>query len=323
MKPFIPAFAATERLLSPTRRCVPHALTFIAALTLGGCAVATDDTQEDVASEDDPLLKKTAPNATWNYRGIMPALDMPQVVVSLAGHTVHVSGLLPQWYAQKLPYYAKTEIATGGRTRVHLVYPIATVDAYGTTADGMPTRNPEPATYTVCGGDNNHLSNNYGPFGGFPFIQYVCNHRDADGRVRDGIAFHGPITTTKVDGADYWFLKRGPVSHACNRMLGEHVLELAQVIGFARNARVAPPVKVIKDFDKLDGKLIDVDYPASGWTRPAASVATVFPTWQAVRVRADGTMELQFPQWACDSARCAAMPPNAYDAYTGLPLAKK
>lgn len=293
---------------------------FALLLTLGtvGCAADTTNSDEGpVDSSEDDLLKKTGATSSWSYRGLMPALESPQLTVSLKGHTVHVAGLLPTSFHGQLPFYAKSE-TVGTRTRVHLAYPIATVNPTGRFDDGTPTRNPEPFAYKVCGGDNFHATNATGAFGGFPFIEYVCGHKDADGRVRSGIAFHGPITSTNLSGATYWSLTRGPVSHACNRMLGEHVLELAHVIGFDRGVRNTP-VTVIAGFDQLQGKNVDVDYPATGWTRPAAATSVVFPIWQAVKTRADGTSALDFPQWACETSRCASMPANARDPYTGLP----
>ncbi len=278
-----------------------------------GCSQAPS-----AATEEDPILRKTGTTSNWSYKGLMPELESPKLTVSLSGHTVHVTGLLPASFsAQGLPYYARTE-PSGGRTLVHLAYPIATVDPNGTLESGLNTRNPEPFSYQVCGGDNFKASNRIGNFGGFPFIEYVCDHEDADGRVRGGIAFHGPITSSEAEGSEYWFLKRGPVSHACNRMLGEHVLELAHVIGFDRNSGVNPPVKVIKEFDTFQGKTLDVDYPSTNWTRPSG--AYVFPIWQAVMKRSDGSIGLQFPRWACETSRCASMPANAYDSKTGAKL---
>ncbi|MDB4937002.1 MAG: hypothetical protein JWP87_3974 [Labilithrix sp.] len=285
-----------------------------------GCAADATDAPDEGAVEqsEDDLLKKTGATSSWSYRGLMPALESPQLTVSLKGHTVHVAGFLPASFTGRLPFYAKTE-TVGSRTKVHLAYPIATVDPNGTLPSGVRTRNPEPYAYSVCGGDNFHATNTTGAFGGFPFIEYICNHRDADGRVRSGIAFHGPITSRTVSGTQYWSLTRGPVSHACNRMLGEHVLELAHVIGFDRGKR-GTPVSVIAGFDQLQGKVVDVDYPATGWTRASASESVVFPTWQAVKQRADGTSALDFPQWACETSRCASMPANARDPYTGAAL---
>jgi hypothetical protein len=286
-----------------------------------GCAAdATDAADADegaVEQSEDDLLKKTGATSSWSYRGLMPTLESPALTVSLKGHTVHVAGLLPASFTGKLPFYAKTE-AVGDRTRVHLVYPIATVDPNGHLPSGTRTRNPEPFRYEVCGGDNFHATNPTGAFGGFPFIEYVCGHRDQDGRMRSGIAFHGPITSSTISGAQYWSLTRGPVSHACNRMLGEHVLELAHVIGFDSGKR-GTPVTVVAGFDQLQGKVVDVDYPASGWTRASASESVVFPIWQAVKRRADGSTALDFPQWACETSRCASMPANARDPYTGAP----
>lgn len=291
------------------------ALTIVAAVAMAGCAASDPVEEEAVDQSEDELLKKTGPTSNWSYRGLMPTLEAPTLTVSLKGHTVHVSGLLPASFTGRLPFYARSE-AAGNRTRVHLVYPIATVDPGGVLPNGVRTRNPEPFSYSVCGGDNFHATNSIGSFGGFPFIEYVCNHTDQDGRVRGGIAFHGPITSKAASGATYWSLIRGPVSHACNRMLGEHVLELAHVIGFDRGVR-GTPVNVIAGFDKLQGKVVDVEYAATGWTRPSAAEAVVFPLWQAVKLRADGSTALDFPQWACETSRCASMPPNARDPFTG------
>lgn len=291
------------------------ALALGAVLLAPGCAVDSGDGADQT---EDPLLRKTAETSRWSYRGPMPELESSRLVVSLEGHTVRVSGLLPVGHTAPLPFYAITEPdpERAGRTLVHVAYPIATVDPNGRTEEGLPTRNPEPGDYDMCGGDTFHASNRIGAFGGFPFLQYVCRHRDSDGRVRDGIAFHGPITSKAIEGTPYWYLLRGPVSHACNRMLGEHVLEMAHLIGFDRGVR-RTPVKVLAGFDTFRGRRVDVDHPSTRWTRPAASDAFVFPIWQAVQTRADGTTELAFPQWACETSRCAGMPPNAGDPETG------
>lgn len=288
------------------------------ALSLAAVGCTPSETDDSVGTQDDDLLKKTGPTSSWSYRGLMPTLDAPELIVSLKGHTVHATGLLPLNADPRLPFHARTE-PDGARTRVHVVYPIATVDPNGYLENGLRTRNPEPFVYRLCGGDNFHATNELGAFGGFPFMEYVCWHRDADGRVRGGIAFHGPITSRSADGAAYWSLLRGPVSHACNRMLGEHVLELAHVVGFDRGIR-GTPVRVVADFDRLGDKLVDVDYPSTGWSRPGADASVVFATWQAVKVLENGSTALDFPQWACETRRCASMPPNARDPYTGAPL---
>jgi hypothetical protein len=297
-------------------------LSVATALAAMGCAADANDDElndEDVVDQsEDELLKKTKSTSSWSYRGLMPRLESPALTVSLKGHTVHVTGLLPTSFTARLPFHARTE-QVGGRTRVHVVYPIATVDDESRLPNGVIARNPEPFRYEVCGGSNFKASNEIGAFGGFPFIEYVCRHRDSDGRIRGGIAFHGPITSTPIGSARYWSLLRGPVSHACNRMMGEHVLELAHVIGFDKGAR-GIPVTVIADFDRWNGKTVDVDYPAYEWTRPSASSSVVFPIWQAVKTRDDGSTALDFPQWACETSRCASMPANARDPYTGRDL---
>ena len=290
------------------------ALLALALVGTAGCAADTSE-DEDVETDSDDLLKKTALTSSWSYRGIMPELESPRITVSLKGHTAHVQGFLPRDVsASSLPFHAKTEEDASGRIIVHAVYPIATVNSHSVTTGGLPARNPEPFDYEMCGGDMHHASNGVGAFGGFPFMEYICRHKDHDGRIRGGIAFHGPITAQDISGANYWYLQRGPVSHACNRMLGEHVLELAHVTGFDRGKR-GFKVKVIAGFDTFQGRTLDVDYPATGWTRPTDAV--VFPIWQAVTRRPDGSTQLDMPQWACETSRCPSMPANTRDPHTG------
>lgn len=290
-------------------------LAAVVALGTAGCA---SDAADDGDTSADDIIRKTSMTSSWSYHGLMPELESPSVTISLKGNTAHVTGLLPTSFTGRLPFYVKTEEAAGGRTRVHLAYPIATVDVRLTVASGLHARNPEPGDYDVCGGTQSAASNPDGSYGGFPFVEYICHHRDHDGRIRSGIAMHGPIDGKNEGGTEYWFLQRGPVSHACNRMLGEHVLELSHMLGFDKGVRHTP-VKVIADYDTFDGKPLDVDYPATGWTRPAN--AEVFPTWQAVIAEPNGTTKLGFPQWACETSRCASMPANAFDPYTGAPVA--
>jgi hypothetical protein len=144
-----------------------------------------------------------------------------------------------------------------------------------------------------------------------------------------GLAFHGPITSVwDADLGDYeWRLTRGPVSHGCQRMQGEHVVELANLLGVDMSkphsandrATLNVPVTISTDFDKLDGHYVDVDYPAAkGVTRPSGDV-TMFRTWDSV----------DFPRWVCaydksrplDAHHCDAAGDVLRDAYTGDLLA--
>lgn len=71
--------------------------------------------------------------------------------------------------------------------------------------------------------DMSHDKANYArySFGHFPFLGYAPT---------GGFAMHGPITRTE----DMWYLERGEVSHGCNRMAGEHAVELAVLYGCAK-----------------------------------------------------------------------------------------
>ncbi len=295
------------------------ACVFAAALSFASCggldpiSMELGSVDEQVASEE-PLLRYTQDTSKWVYQGMLPTLENVTITVSLKGHTARVSGLLPTAFKGSLPFYAVKE-TEGTRTRIHVVYPIATADEQLYNDDGAKVRNAQPGKYTVCNGSM-FTPTDHSAFGGFPFIEYICNFTDRDGRVRSGIAFHGPITTARYENTSYWSLLRGPVSHACNRMLGEHVLELARLTGFENNRR-GMPVSVISGFDSYKGKPVDVDYPATNFQRPLG--ATVFRTWQAVRSAGKGAVTLEFPRWACEVSRCASMPESRLDPLTGLP----
>ncbi len=292
----------------------------VALVGFAGCAPVEADVPEGADADGEEVLRRTRDTSSWSYQGPMPGLDSPRAVVSLAGHTVRVSGLLPQGFTGELPFHAVTEPdpAGTGRTLVTVVYPIATGNPNSTTESGLEVRNPEPFTYQVCRGTLSAPTTDRAAFGGFPFVEYVCNHRDRDGRRRSGIAFHGPISSRTIEGGVYWDLYRGPVSHACNRMLGEHVLEFVKVIGFDRG-RLGTPVEVIAGYDTWHGSPVDVDYPVhnNSFRRPPASQSVIFPSWQAVRRLANGSLRVEFPRWACDTTRCASMPENRLDPITG------
>ena len=290
------------------------------ALTAGCAGPGPDSiaTEGDFGVAEEELLRKTSDTGLWQYRGLLPKLDDPSITVSLAGHTARVSGLLPATFTGALPFYAirETETSKPGRTRVTVVYPIATGNPNTLTEEGQPVRNIEPGIYATCGGTMSATTTEKASFGGFPFVEYVCSHVEKDGRVRSGIAFHGPITSATREAGVYWSLLRGPVSHGCNRMLGEHVLELARLVGFDQGVR-GTPVTVVAGVDTFRGRAVDVDYPSTGFTRPPAASSVVFPTWQAVTARPDGSLSVDFPQWACEASRCASMPPNRLDPRTG------
>lgn len=236
------------------------------ALFLGSVASLVGCSAGDAQSNEDDLLAKA--DEEWFYAGEMPVLEQPRITVSLEGNTARLSGLLPlNASAPDLPN-VKTSIENG-RTRIDAVYPIATARAGKSNSSpgtygfyyAMPYR-PNGQAWTPQEG------NHFVTWGGFPFIAY-----------NNGIAFHGPITSTAATGVNVWLLKRGEVSGGCNRMLGEHVIELTHAIGvdmkkaYLPNASFVPKtpakVDVISGYDTYGGKYIDVDYPTDvGVIRP-------------------------------------------------------
>ena len=194
---------------------------------------------------------------------MLPHLDQPTITVSLATHTARVSGLLPLGFDGPLPFYAE-QAAESGRTRVTIVYPVAT----GAHTNG-------PGSYPDINGLPYVVDNAHAEWGGFPYLEY--NHAR-------GLALHGPITHQDQE----WRLIRGPVSHGCNRMQGEHVVEVANLIGIDMSRphlasdRVHERISVLVSaaIDTFDGQPVDVDYPATaGVTRPVG--AKMFRTWSS------------------------------------------
>jgi hypothetical protein len=234
------------------------------ALLTQACAMdGTDAGAQDTQADD--LAKGT--NDQWIYSGPLPALESPTITVSQTAHTARVTGLVPKSFAGEIPFYAMTTALPTGRTELTVVYPVATGAA----------SNAQPASYVISVASPWVPTNDHATWGGFPFIPYD--------QAR-GIAFHGPITA--ADGE--WKLIRGPVSHGCNRMQGEHVVELANLIGVDMSTRIYKgtgvtglhvPVTVIHKTDVYQGKNVDVDYPALATVqRPHANVQ-MFRTWSS------------------------------------------
>ena len=250
----------------------------VAAL-LGGCSAATGDTT--LSGEEDLEQSSTA---EWFYGGPLQPLEGAHVYVSLTGNTARVSGLLPVGATlSEVPPHVRTK-TEAGRTRVDAVYPIATarvLQGKSNAAAGdyrfhdvIPYR---PDGIAVTTEEGEHMVT----WGGFPFLRY-------DG----GIALHGPITheSSKNGSMSVWYLQRGKVSGGCNRMMGEHVVELAHVSGvdmrtvYGKNQSVSPPgagkVTVLADYDQYDDgsglKYVDSDY-ATNTDVPAGTEPMVRP----------------------------------------------
>jgi hypothetical protein len=115
-------------------------------------------------------------------------------------------------------------------------------------------------------------------------------------------------------------------------MQGEHVVELAQLMGFdmrntwGANVRAGRrvTVQVIRDYDRLaTGEAVDVDYPRSASARAPAGPTRVFPTWNADEMprivcadnRASRPSNTRVPDGYCDY-----MPSNGRDLATGNPI---
>ena len=262
------------------------ALVLLGSVLATACASSSEDADTTNETSDDALTKKA--DAEWFYDGPLPALTNPSVTVSLKGHTVRVTGYAPTSLdVSKLPHIKS--FPDTGRQRLEIVYPIATArPGKNNSSPGVyhfqlakPYR-PDGSAVTAEEGEH------FVPWGGYPFIAY-----------NNGIAFHGPITSTQnpsLPEDNVWYLQRGPVSGGCNRMNAEHVIELTHILGIsmrkvydanrAYTPKTNATVTVIDDYDQLDGKWIDVDYPTwSGMVRPGtvygADKVAMFGSWVA------------------------------------------
>lgn len=278
-----------------------------------------DDGNVNLSSEE---IRSTG-SPPWMYTGPLPALANVQIYVSQAGHTARVVGDLPADWNGTVPYYAVVE-RVGTTRKLTVVYPIAT--GASASHDSQPGRFTSVTTipYRPNGMAYPSTGPTYVTWGGFPFIGY-----------NNGIAFHGPITfSSSTAGGEQvyeWYLRRGPVSHGCNRMQGEHVVELAHLLGYDMrntwqpNQRVTRRVtiNVSRDYDRLpSGETVDVDYPRTAGAVAPSGPVRMFRTWNAD----------EMPRIVCADSRarrvfnttvgtdfCDAMPANTRDLATGAP----
>ena len=254
-------------------------------------AACSAETSDGVTTNPDNELVSSKTSDHWFYAGPLPQLENPSVIASMTGHTARVTGFLPAGTTIPALPHVKTK-QEGGRTRVDVVYPIATARPGKSNSrpgnypfQGVKPYRPNGSAFTVDEGEH------FVTWGGFPFVAY-----------NGGIAFHGPITDQDNEAAgalNVWFLRRGEVSGGCNRMMGEHVVELSHIIGinmrkvYAENTMITPTttaaVKVIADYDTYEGQFVDVDYPTdTGAVRPAAvhgaDKVVMFGSWVATEM---------------------------------------
>ena len=241
-----------------------------------GCSSA----DQDAASEDDnAITRDTHKDDVYIYNGLLPHLSNVHIVASLKGSTARVTGDAPDGWDGELPFYASaTADGTTGKTLITVVYPIATAHIGGTNPNGSPIEN-RPGHYPNLIVSPFKTEGSPSEWGGFPYMEYNHDHQDA---------FHGPIS---FPVAEEWRLSRGPVSHGCSRMQGEHAVELANLIGInmltnhkaSESVTVNLSVDVINDYDKTpDGKFVNVNYPTTGnVVLPPAAQSKTWPTWSA------------------------------------------
>ncbi|MEM8983718.1 MAG: L,D-transpeptidase [Pseudomonadota bacterium] len=266
--------------------------TTLAAVTLVVACAATPNIEKRTNVTKATATKRVGPykQCFWDYENGLPrfrnsALDAefdsrfdPGITVSRRGLTARVVGVFSatdlapfgatvQDLARVYPYIVPIQFVAEHRVRAEDISQSAAVRAQnpaGETVATEVTRWPENAAmivypvsiaaegYNTVAGQwhvvakaRGAYSNSAGSFGLFPFIKYTSR----------GHALHGPITGDAV--ADEWYLRRGKVSHGCNRMDGEHVIELSVLLGcpVVGDPSACPVgnerVTVIEDFDVI------------------------------------------------------------------------
>jgi hypothetical protein len=290
----------------------PRCFGALAALASFGTALHGCGTAPQLASDVSNIPYPGGDGPQWVYNGPLPALEDAEVIVSLKGHTARVTGFLPASFSGTIPYYAVLDSA-GTRRRITVVYPIATGNLSSFNDNGTAVRNA-PGTYSAATIYPRKTLNSIAEWGGFPFIVYNTSR---------AIGFHGPITHDSKE----WFLKRGPVSHGCNRMQGEHVVEMAHLLGVDMRGKIYSSgdsrkrtfktrvLDTSAGFDVFEGKNVDVDYPtSSGATRPSSNVR-VFPTWDARELRR--SVCRYNASRSLGERHCDSQPANKIDITTG------
>lgn len=116
---------------------------------------------------------------------------------------------------------------------VMIIYPVSVA---------APGYNTAAGNWSVIAKNSSRPNDKLGDFGNFPFLKYTWQ----------GHALHGPITGDSE--TNLWSLRRGRVSHGCNRMEGEHIVELSVLLGCPANGAGScsasnEKVTVMEDFD--------------------------------------------------------------------------
>lgn len=306
-----------------TRSILVASLVALGAIATG-CAAERDDAGDPAPDVEngDVAIQKMLESPPWVYEGPMPALVSPALVVSITGHTLRVTGTLPDGFdAETLPWYALRSKTQDGHTKVSVVYPVATGKEQNGKFNNVPGHYDHLNVRPYRPKDADQLGKEH--WGGFPFLNYHDARR---------FALHGPIdytsdTDVSGDGTNDvdWRLVRGRVSKGCQRMQGEHVMELTHMLGFdmrwphatrenapdpkngVEGKYLSVPLDVLAEpaLDTLPGAEIgsasvpadapsvplDVAYPRheSAPSIPYEKHAFVAPTWDANEMRA----------WAC------------------------
>lgn len=179
----------------------------------------------------------------------------------------------------------ETQVIRMPANSVMIIYPVSIAAAGYNTAAG---------NWTVQLKQRAKPTNSLGAFGNFPFLLYTSA----------GHALHGPITGDRA--ADLWGLRRGKVSHGCNRMEGEHVIELSVLLGCPargdqrRCTATNESVVVMEEFDHFPDPAIP-DHQ----TGIVADFAEIYRSWIIPDVQGyprESASRLPLSLWLADNA---------------------
>jgi hypothetical protein len=151
-------------------------------------------------------------------------------------------------------------------------WPINTVMIIYPVSIAAPGFNTAAGNWRIESKNVSRPNDQMGDFGKFPFLRYTYQ----------GHAFHGPTTGDRE--SDVWALSRGRVSHGCNRMEGEHIVELSALLGCPASGRgvcsaANERVTVMEEFDYVPDPLVGPHR-----TGKVDDLAEIYRNWVVVDV---------------------------------------
>lgn len=262
-----------------------------------------------IDSDSDVKIMRASGKSTpgYIYKGPMPRMRNVEIYVSTKSNTMRVIG-----YPTDANAAAQTPwLNRASDGRYFVVYPVGTARSGKTNADVSGAKTfkftqirPRRSQSVYEGKPTDQH--------GLPFLNY-----------QGSIAIHGPASLMK-NYSQWMKLSRGDVSAGCTRMEGEHVIELAHIVGIDMSKyysvdssipsstanRNLSGIKIFNNWDMIDGTIVDSVFAPVNRTGTAG--VKWYPTWDAS----------QIPQYICtynsqqEASNCWGQQANNQQQYT-------